>query len=114
VTTKVLGNVFEQRAGDRQSHVSFDPVRMTLGRTLWDESKSAEPQWQRKFDWQPQPIFWQFEASENNYRRAIITINEPEFHSFAGQDWRRSTMRFREGALWQTIGRWQRGEVSWV
>jgi hypothetical protein len=88
---------------------------MTLGRSLWDESRRAEPQWQRKFDWQPQPILWQFEASENADRRAIITIDEPEFHSFAGRDQRRSMMRFREGALWQMIGRWQRGEVSsWV
>jgi hypothetical protein len=47
----------------------------------------------------------------NICRRVIITINEPEFHSFTGQDQRRSTMRFREVALWQMIGRRQRGEV---
>jgi hypothetical protein len=89
-------------------------VRITPARIPWNESKWAEPQWQRKSDWQPQPILWQFEASENDYRRAIITINEPEFHGFAGQDRRGSTIRFREGALWQMIGKWQRGEVPWV
>src|SRR5258708_5916580 len=54
-------------------------------------SRNGQTSWQRKFDWQPQPTLWQFEASENVCRRVIITINEPEFHSFAGQDQHRST-----------------------
>jgi hypothetical protein len=108
---KVIGRVFAQSAGGSAIRRGA-PTRADDTRDVsHGMNRNGLTSWQRKFDWQPQPILWQFEASENVCQRVIIIINEPEFHSFAGQDSRLSMMRFRDGALWQLVGRWQRGEV---
>jgi hypothetical protein len=79
-----------------RSRHEFSPLRTTLGRFLQHEFKVGDPgsasgfglavdvTRQRKCDWQPQPIFWQFEASVKANCRAIIATNERTMKCFAG------------------------------
>jgi hypothetical protein len=47
--------------------------------TSWSRKQQIP---QRQFDWQLQPILWQFEASVSDSRRAIIATKELDHDRF--------------------------------